>query len=116
MSLDVLERQAFAPGQALFRAGDAPRCAYLIQSGAVDIVVTRDGQDVVIDSLEPGGLVGEMALVDAEPRSATAVAKQATNCVVITRTDFARRLEKSDPFVRSMVKVLVRRLRKSTAA
>ena len=116
MANEILERQGFGAGEVIFRAGEPPRCAYLIQSGAVDIVIARGGKDAVVDSLTAGDLLGEMALVDAQPRSATAVAKQATNCVVITRTDFERRLEKSDPFVRSMIKMLVRRLRKSTAA
>ena len=116
MAGEVLERQGFGAGEVIFRVGEPPRCAYLIQSGAVDIVVARSGKDEVVDSLAAGELLGEMALVDARPRSATAVANQATNCIVITRTDFEHRLEKSDPFVRSMVKVLVRRLRKSTGA
>ena len=45
---------------------------------------------------------------------ATAVAAGHTTCIVITPTDFTRRLEKSDPFVRAMVRLLTKRLRKMT--
>lgn len=76
-------------------------------------MVPVSGTDQVVDTLVAGELLGEMALVDSQPRSATAVAKVVTTCIVITPTDFQHRLEKSDPFVRAMLKVLTRRLRKS---
>ena len=115
MATEVLKRQVFGVGEPLFKAGEPPRCAYLIQSGVVDIQVARDGQTTLVSTLEAGELVGEMALVDAQPRSATAVAKQTCTCIVVTPAEFQQRLERSDPFVRAMVKVLTRRLRKSTA-
>ena len=114
MGKEVLERQVFHAGEAVFRVGDPPRCAYLIQSGMIEIKLARDGTDVVVDTLEAGDLLGEMALVDSQPRSATAVAKVPTTCIVIAPTDFQHRLEKCDPFVRAMLKVFTRRLRKST--
>ena len=111
---EILERQVFHVGEVVFRVGEPPRCAYLIQSGTIDVMVPVSGTDQVVDTLEAGELLGEMALVDSQPRSATAVAKVVTTCIVITPTDFQHRLEKSDPFVRAMLKVLTRRLRKST--
>lgn len=114
MAKDVLERQSFATGEAVFKQGDPPRAAYLIQAGSVNIVVGEGDEATVVGSLGAGELLGEMALVDAQPRSATAVAKQPTTVVVITAIEFAKRLERSDPFVRSMVRVLTQRLRKMT--
>ena len=113
MTTEILKRSLFAQGQRLFKAGDPPVCAYLIQSGQVDIVIERDGQEVCVSTLEAGDMVGEMALIDEQPRVATAVAKHAATCVVLTAIEFQRRLERSDPFVRAMLKVITKRLRKS---
>ncbi len=112
---EILERQVFGPGDVIFRIGEPPRVAYLIQAGGVNIVVPHEDKDKIVGTLAPGDLFGEMALVDSQPRSATAVAQGQTTCIVITPTDFMRRLEKSDPFVRAMVRLLTKRLRKMSA-
>jgi CRP-like cAMP-binding protein len=112
---EILRRETFAIGQAIFKAGDSPRCAYLIQSGAVEVTATREGKDVALGTLKAGDMFGEMALIDAQARSATAVAKEATTCVVITPVEFQKRLESSDPFVRSMLRSLTTKLRRASA-
>ena len=109
-----LDRNTFDVGDVIFDKGDAPACAFLIQSGSVDIVLNNGTQDFVVDTLEPGEFFGEMALVDNEPRSASAVARSPTVCVRVQRLDFEQRLEASDPLTRAMLKLLVKRLRKTT--
>jgi CRP-like cAMP-binding protein len=120
LAKDVLERQSFSTGEVIFKKGENPRAAYLIQAGSVKIVVGEgegEGEETtVVETLVAGDLVGEMALVDAQPRSATAQAKQPTTVVVITAIEFAKRMEKSDPFMRSMVRMLTKRLRNMTEA
>lgn len=113
---EILRRETFAIGQAIFKAGDSPRCAYLIQSGAVEVSTTREGKEVPLGQLKAGDMFGEMALIDAQPRSATATAKEATTCVVLTPVEFQKRLEGSDPFVRSMLRSLTSKLRKAAAS
>lgn len=116
MAADILQRQSFRVGGVIFSAGEPPRFAYLIQSGRVDVVIDQGETKKVVGTLEAGDMLGEMALVDKQPRSASAVAKDATTCIVITPQDFKRRLDKSDAFVRAMIKVLTQRLRKMTSA
>jgi len=116
LTRDVLERQSFSTGEFIFKKDEPPRAVYLIQAGLVDILVGEGEKTTVLETLGAGDLLGEMALVDGHPRSATAQAKQPTNLVVITAMEFSKRLEKSDPFVRSMVRVLTKRLRNTTAA
>ena len=108
MARAILPRESFAIGQMIFKTGDAPRFAYLLQSGVVEVVLD-DG--TVVSTLEAGAIFGEMALIDESPRSAGVRAVEPANCILITRQEFERRLEKSDPFVRSMLKLLSQRLR-----
>ena len=114
MAKGVLRRETFAAGQAIFTAGDPSKAAYLIQAGVVEVTAQRDGHDVVLNTLVAGDLVGEMALVDSKPRSATAKAKQTATCVVVTPLELTERIERSDPFVRAMVRALSRKLRHTT--
>ncbi len=107
----ILRRESFSIGQVIFKAGDVPRFAYLIQAGAVDITVERDGKPVLLGTLVAGKLLGEMALIDAKPRSAMATAKEPKTCVVISVIEFQRRLEASDPLVGSLVRSLSGKLR-----
>ena len=95
-------------GSMIFKPGDPPRYAYLLQAGVVEVVL-QDG--TVVSLLEAGAIFGEMALIDESPRSAGVRVKDAANCILITRQEFERRLENSDPFVRSMLKLLAQRLR-----
>ena len=104
----------FEQGEIIFKTGDAPECAFLIQTGAVDIALESGGSLTVVDSLEPGEFFGEMALIDSEPRSAAAIATVPTTCVRVLRPDFEERLKNSDPLTRAMLKLLVKRLRKTT--
>jgi CRP-like cAMP-binding protein len=109
----IHKRLTFKTGEYIFRTGDAPTCAYLIQSGEVDIVVGTPEAPVVVNTLHPGEIVGEMALVDNQPRSAGARARGPTTCILVSREDFKKRMERADPLVRAMLRMLVNRLRKA---
>src|SRR5262245_12573031 len=69
--------QSYTAGQTIFEAGQPGIFMYVVQEGDVDILL--GGR--VIDSSGPGGIIGEMALISDQPRSATAVAK--TDCKLV---------------------------------
>ena len=62
---------SYEPGQIIFREGEPGDSMYVILEGEIEIRV----HDKAIDTSGPGQIIGEMALVDKSPRSATAVAK-----------------------------------------
>ena len=62
----------FKPGDVVFAEGDKGDKMYVIRSGEVEIL--RDGH--VVETLAPGGIFGEMALIDGSPRAATARARR----------------------------------------
>jgi EAL domain-containing protein (putative c-di-GMP-specific phosphodiesterase class I) len=103
------------PGQILFREGDAPTTAFLIESGALRITAARDGAPMLLGDLGAGALVGEMAVLDDSPRSATATALAACVLTPIDRTQFAERLESADPVVRALLLSQLSRYRTALA-
>ena len=113
MSDDALQSQNFEGGDVIFDTGDAAHCAYLIQDGQVDVFLEKDGLIEVVDTLEPGEIFGEMALVDDKPRSAGAMAKLPTTCVLVSKSVLEHQIKASTPLMRAMVSLFVKRLRRS---
>lgn len=70
----------FAPGDVIFAKGGKGDKMYVIRSGEIEI--ERDGK--VVETLSPGGIFGEMALIDGSPRAATARTKTACEVAPIT--------------------------------
>ncbi|MGH8090273.1 MAG: EAL domain-containing protein [Rudaea sp.] len=103
------------PGQVLFREGDAPTTAFLIESGTLRITAERDGAPMLLGELSAGALVGEMAVLDDSRRSATATAIAACVLTPIDRAQFAERLQAADPVVRALLLSQLTRYRTALA-
>lgn len=84
MSDGELNYSTFRKGQVIFRRGDKPDFAYLVTSGAIEIVVESGGREEVIDTAGPGDVFGEMSLVENLPRSASARASEDTICAAFS--------------------------------
>ena len=109
MSRMNLEQKTFRAGTTIFQAGNTPDYAYLISSGTIEIV---SASGTVIDSLQRGDFVGEMALIDDKVRSATAIAHEDTECVVFSREEIQNSLD-SDLLAYALVRLLAKRLRRA---
>ena len=103
--------RAVAPGEVIFRQGDSADCAYVVASGSVEIHAGRDGEQRCVAVIGTGELLGEMAMLDNAPRSATAIARTPTLLTVIERSQLVTRLASSDPVLHLLMKVLLNRLR-----
>jgi CRP/FNR family transcriptional regulator, cyclic AMP receptor protein len=97
----------FANGGVVFVKGDCGEFAYLVRSGEVEI----RGAGHAFEVVGPGGLFGEMALIDGGPRSASAVARKATELVVVDRQTFDRLLREVPDFALKVMQLLALRLR-----
>ncbi len=111
-SADRIELQ---PGEQLFSEGDAPTTAFLIESGTLRVTAKRDGAPVVLGDLGAGALVGEMAVLDDAPRSATATALETCVLTAIDQAQFAERLSEADPVVRALLLSQLSRYRTALA-
>lgn len=116
-SLGQLQTLRFPKGHILFQEGDFADATYIITTGAVTLSRRdRHGHDQAFLTLRNSEIVGEMALIVDIRRTATATIKEDTEAIVIRREDFNFHLEKLNPFVLRILKVLVQRLKDTTDA
>ncbi|HUY65054.1 MAG TPA: cyclic nucleotide-binding domain-containing protein [Acidimicrobiales bacterium] len=97
----------FAAGAVLTRQGASGGLAFVIASGRAQ--VTRGGKRLA--TLGPGDVVGELSLIDGEPRSATVKAVTDMEVLEISAEDLRRLLRKAPPVVRKLLEALAERLR-----
>jgi CRP/FNR family transcriptional regulator, cyclic AMP receptor protein len=102
----------FKAGEVIFREGDAAADLYVVQSGKVDIRLGNRLLGTVADH----DIFGEMALIDAAPRSATAVASTDVKIVVIGEKQFLFMVSQTPHFALSVMRTLARRLRAQNTA
>lgn len=113
----ALGQIAAKAGKVLFREGDPGDHAYLVRDGKVEVLVEFDGKPVSIAIVERGAILGEMALIDDEPRMASAIVKEDATLTVIPAEKFKARLarlEENDPVMRRLLDVFVDRIRVMT--
>ncbi len=94
-------------GRRLATAGETGREFFVIVEGEAAVRTTR-GRRV---RLGPGDFIGEMSLLDGEPRSATVEAATPMRLLAISHRDFWRMLEAAPPLSRKIMRALVRRVR-----
>jgi CRP/FNR family cyclic AMP-dependent transcriptional regulator len=103
----------FKPGQVLFHEGDPGHALYLIQSGLVKVVrIAPDGQETILHVAGCGECLGEMALLDEEPRSATTEALGEVEALMLDREAFLALLERQPAAARAVMAELARRVRR----
>ena len=111
--MDTLKAEKFfKAGEVIMAQGDAGTCAYFIQEGRVGTVVEKeDGQILNMGTRGPGSLIGEMAIVDNQPRSATIRSLENCKLLEITKDDFARSIRGANPIMRLISQVILMRYR-----
>ncbi|GIX39854.1 MAG: hypothetical protein KatS3mg128_0903 [Silanimonas sp.] len=104
-----------ATGEALFREGDPPTTAFILEEGQIEIRATQRGRQVVLAVLGPGSIIGEMAVIDEAPRTATALALAPCRLRVLERSQIAERLAQADPILRALLQGTLQRYRSALA-
>lgn len=104
-------RKVFVAGSLIFEEGEAGSEAYVVEYGRVAIFKTVQGRSIALGTVLPGGIFGEMALIDDQPRMASALAEQETACVVIGKDRLTSQLEKAPKGVRVIVGALLGNIR-----
>ena len=100
---------SLAAGAVLFSEGDVGELMYAVIEGQVDL--TRHGQ--LIEAVGPGGILGELALVDPAPRSADAVAHVDSKVVPVDKKAFTYLVQEHPTFALTVMGVLAERIRRA---
>lgn len=106
-----LKTLVFEKGESIFREGDPGNAAYIVQSGAVGIFKSLEGEEVRLATLTGGELFGEMAIIDGSRRMAAAVAIERTVLRKIPADLIEDKLDQYDSFLKALIKILVSNLR-----
>lgn len=105
-------QKKFKAGAVIMRQGEKGESAYIIEDGSVEIFIEReDGAEQTVGTRGPGSIIGEMAIIDNAPRTATVRAVQDCTLLEITQEDFSRRLKNADPVLRMTIQVILTRYR-----
>jgi len=115
MSEEDLIRKTYKPGEGIFKEGDSGSEAYVIEEGAVEISKSEGRAELILSVLKPGGVIGEMALIDSSPRMATARAARKTTLIVIPKAVFTKIMGKTDAVIRVILMALLGRLRNQSS-
>ena len=79
----------WAAGQMIFQRGDSDDRMIAVLSGRIRLsLMTPQGRELVLTSVGPGEVLGELALLDGEPRSTDAMATEVTTAILLTRERF----------------------------
>jgi CRP/FNR family cyclic AMP-dependent transcriptional regulator len=101
------ETQRFQPGTVVFERGQLGNRAYIVASGSVEIRVGS----TVLEVVEPGGLFGEVSLLDGSPRGVTAIARGACELVPLDERRFMFLVAQMPMFALDVMRSLARRVR-----
>ena len=105
---NVQNFEEFAADSVIFEKDTEGATMYAVKEGEVNIVVG----DKVLETVGEGGFFGEMALVDAEVRSAKAIAKTACKVVPVDRKRFMFLVKENPAFALQVMHVMAERIRK----
>lgn len=112
--MNSLELVHFNPNDVLFKEGDKTFFFYMIKEGQVEVYrEDESGKKIVLAVIEEGQSLGEFAMIDKQPRSASARAITDVMAVKISEQAYASLLDELPAWVQAMLEGLVSRLRKA---
>jgi CRP/FNR family transcriptional regulator, cyclic AMP receptor protein len=99
------------PGMHLFHENDRSRELYIIQSGSVKVYRTQNGREIELAIVGKGSVLGEMALIDGRPRSASAVALDICVAIMVDAESFHTRVKGVPAWLMTIVKMTSKKIR-----
>jgi hypothetical protein len=105
--------QIIKKDQVIFRAGDQSNGMYLIRKGELCVYLEKEGKELILAKISDGGMIGEMALFDNKPRSASVRAVKESEVTLISNEDFVKLMKQIPKWFVSLMTALSTRLRQT---
>jgi CRP-like cAMP-binding protein len=110
----LTNRRRYPKDTVVFFENEEGDFFFTIVDGRIKVTILGDdGREIILSVLGPGDFFGEMALLDNEPRSATAIAVEDSELLSLHRTDFQSVLTDNRSITAALIKVLTARLRRA---
>ncbi len=111
------KRRRFKRGETVFHKDDPGNSFFVIESGSFRIYMPGpEGSDLILAILGPGDYVGELSLLDGQPRSASAAADEKSEALVLLRADFFKIVSARPEAALAVMVSVVERLRQADEA
>lgn len=107
--LDKYEK-TYEPGDVIFCEYEKGDEFYIIKEGKVRITKIQDNKEKSLDVMEPPAILGEMAIIEDAPRSATAIAETQVKLVALKKSNFNELLVSNPIWALSLIKILSKRI------
>ena len=104
----IMKEVSFHEGKTIFKKGEIGNCMYIIYAGEIGIY----DHDTLLATFTKGDVFGELALLDAEPRSASAIVEDDALVFRIDQSDFFDLMEERNELLRNVLRILCQRIRK----
>ena len=113
----ALRSRRYRRDEVIFHADDPGDSLFIVASGSVKITLSADDgtEPAILTTIGPGGFFGELALLDGAPRSATAVAMDLVETLVLRREAFDRLVDSESGLRRALLRSLAGEIRRLTA-
>jgi hypothetical protein len=110
------DERRLGEGEALCRQGEPGRDVFVLLAGRAEATVDHGGGARVVGAIGPGEILGELAVLDPAPRTATVVAREPLRCLVLGGERFVALLGERPALGRRVAALLARRLRDALGA
>ena len=109
--------RSYKAGDAMVSQGKGGEGMFTIISGGAEAVIeTADGTKTVVNTFGPANFFGEIAMLDDGPRTASVIATQETECLVLPRSDFIAVMQNDADMATEIAMALAQRLRRTVSA
>lgn len=109
--------RSYKAGEAIVTQGKGGEGMFTIISGGADAILeTVDGTKTVVNTFGPKNFFGEITMLDDGPRTASVIATEETECLVLPRSDFIAVMQNDAEMATEIAMALARRLRRTVGA
>ena len=103
--------RVYQDGEVIIYQGEVGNCMYIVQEGQVEVFVEKEGQEIRLELLGEGEIVGEMAIFENEVRSANVRASGQARLLTVDKRNFLRRVHEDPSLAYRIVQSMSHRIR-----